>query len=64
MSSLLKKFSVLAAAIFISFPIQLYVGSGAYTEFHDPDAPRLSDDADVLSEAEEASLLERMTVVR
>ena len=63
MSSLLKKFSVLAAAIFISFPIQLYVGSGAYTEFHDPDAPRLSDDADVLSEAEEASLLERMTLL-
>ncbi len=63
MNSILKSVSAFAAAVFIFLSIQLYFGLSAYTEFHDPDAPRLADDADILSEAEEALLLESMTVL-
>ena len=41
MNSVLKNISVFAAAVLFSVPVQTYFGLGAYTEFHDLDAPRL-----------------------
>lgn len=63
MNSVLKNISVFAAAVLFSVPVQTYYSLGAYTEFHDLDAPRLVDNAGVLSENEEDSLLDSMTAL-
>ena len=63
MNSVLKNISVFAAAVLFSVPVQTYFGLGAYTEFHDLDAPRLVDNAGVLSENEEDLLLDSMTAL-